>query len=361
MGFRFFATGAMAVICALFSIALVDQSVVGRTVAQEPQALIAKIVENAPKKWVEYEGVFTGKFRYSVRTSPFDRLAKEKKPATLERVECGAHGSMESVQREAGGGKSYAFVMNDLYAFELKATGPDKRWLATDVRVKSDVDYATVHMKGTPLITNKTFRYIGPFKACGIWLPDLFNNEGFKITAAKNMVRDGNGVVRFDFTFEPGEAGRKAFPKNGWVILDPNSWWRVCESEMDLEHAGSPDHVTSRWTVDCVLDGDLPVLKKITIDARGTENGKKIDFLTTMEYVVDRKESDPADFRLTAFGLPEPMGMPEVSRGTRWYVWFALAAVGALVGGGIVVMLRRRYSKASAASEARPEMKEGGP
>jgi hypothetical protein len=53
--------------------------------------------------------------------------------------------------------------------------------------------------------------------------------------------------------------------------------------------------------------------------------------------------------------------MPEVSRGTRWYVWFALAAVGALVGGGIVVMLRRRYSKASAASEARPEMKEGGP
>ncbi len=122
---------------------------------------------------------------------------------------------MESVQREADGAKSYAFVMNGLYAFEVKGTGPDKNWIATDVHVRSNGDYATVHMRGTSLITNKTFPYLGPFKACGIWLPDLFKKDGFKITAARNTVRGGNAMVQFDFTFDPRPGDEGGGPSQG--------------------------------------------------------------------------------------------------------------------------------------------------
>jgi hypothetical protein len=49
-----------------------------------------------------------------------------------------------------------------------------------------------------------------------------------------------------------------------------------------------------------------------------------------------------ADFTLTAFDLPEPMGMPPVSRGYRyWYLWFLLAGAGLLAAG---LLLRWRLA-----------------
>lgn len=66
---------------------------------------------------------------------------------------------------------------------------------------------------------------------------------------------------------------------------------------------------------------------------------------------------DEAEFRLSAFGLPEPVGVPGVERaGVRWYIWLALASAAcACVAAALVMVRRRRQRNAVGAAPAQPK------
>src|SRR5262249_483433 len=83
------------------------------------------------------------------------------------------------------------------------------------------------------------------------------------------------------------------------------------------------------------INGSKPVPEK---------NSKGMD--QTEDY--DLHEVDPPDdeFTLTAFGLPEPVGM-ETKRSSRAYLWFGLAPAGALALGYLLRRAARRRAERS--------------
>jgi hypothetical protein len=67
------------------------------------------------------------------------------------------------------------------------------------------------------------------------------------------------------------------------------------------------------------------------------------------------------EFRLSAFGLPEPMGVPPVDRhGIPWFMWLTLATVGVLGVSVTLVFFRKRYFRFEIPRETNTIAKEGG-
>ncbi len=106
-------------------------------------------------------------------------------------------------------------------------------------------------------------------------------------------------------------------------------------------------------------DAEFPMLKRMVLTDLGSEGNAEGETVTDLTLAL--RDVPAREFTLTAFGLPEPVGMPAVDRGgLPWYAWLSLAAVGVLVVGGIVVMLKRHYSRVSMPAEAARGTKEGG-
>ncbi|MBA2227964.1 hypothetical protein H0921_17535 [thermophilic bacterium 2918] len=65
--------------------------------------------------------------------------------------------------------------------------------------------------------------------------------------------------------------------------------------------------------------------------------------VVTSEYDLRDEGVEPLEreFTLSAFGLPEPVGV-EWERPVRWYLWLMLAGMVCLVAGGVFYWLSRR-------------------
>jgi hypothetical protein len=77
----------------------------------------------------------------------------------------------------------------------------------------------------------------------------------------------------------------------------------------------------------------LPVAKRAVRKIKGrSDTGDTFDNEWRFDYDLRVPRRLPAadEFRLSAFGLPEPMGMPGPRR-SHWYIWLALAGVGAIL------------------------------
>jgi hypothetical protein len=88
-------------------------------------------------------------------------------------------------------------------------------------------------------------------------------------------------------------------------------------------------------------------------DEVNTDTGKKV--VAKSEDNYDLK--DPAqlpeygEFTLSAFGLPEPMGMPAVTRRSSWwYLWFIVSALVCFAGAWYIRRRARIRMSASAVS-----------
>jgi hypothetical protein len=317
--------------------------------AQEPD-LRAKVRSEAPNKWAEYLTAFSGRLRESSATSYTDWLGDGKpKPRAKGTVQYGTHGALEYHQKmePAPGGGGYAFVLNEQYAFEVKRKSPEDQWLL--VAINLEPKGLTPHMEGVDMFTTKALGNIGPFYVGGgisSYLPEMFKKTNFQITRASPWERDSRTLVRFEFRLDtPAKKSRPAHTYQGWVVLDPDQFWRVCESEIQVDYADKSENMVVTSTVECKMEGEYPTLTKWTIEGKGTLLGKPFHQTTIVDYTVDRNDPDASEFRLTAFGLKEPMGVTW-SQPTRWWLWLSLSAVGAVALGVLLIKVKRRSSTA---------------
>jgi hypothetical protein len=91
--------------------------------------------------------------------------------------------------------------------------------------------------------------------------------------------------------------------------------------------------------------GPVPLLNKAhSVEEWTLTDGKKMTIRSDIEFKVSRPAREPADeeFRLTAFGLPEPVGIAMPKRPTPRYVWFLIAAAGLGVLAVLFRVLARR-------------------
>jgi hypothetical protein len=90
-------------------------------------------------------------------------------------------------------------------------------------------------------------------------------------------------------------------------------------------------------------EGAYPPLKLIEETRRDRQEPTASELACRIEFTKFTRVPplDEAEFRLSAFGLPEPLGVTW-SKPTPWYLWLSLAGVLCLMGGGVFYRLKRR-------------------
>jgi hypothetical protein len=152
--------------------------------------------------------------------------------------------------------------------------------------------------------------------------------------------------VRFDamkglLLIEFGEgAGNTAVEDQ--VYVDPNHDWRVVERRVKTPTLVSVD----RWAYGVSVGGlEFPTEFKSSIKYKDAKAHPDMEII---EQLVSLKLTDktPDDFRLSAFGLPEPVDVAPPAKPTRWYLWIlVVAGVSAALSFGFAYWRRRRQAR----------------
>jgi hypothetical protein len=319
---------------------------------QPTEALKQRLLAEAPARWEEYarrseelQGVVSlvstntrNNFRQDTRTA---YKTNGRSRLVITKLKDEANGKVEREYEEV-------FGYNPRYAFTLSRKSPDAPWVLTNyVEMREGVDLGQMGRRQSTSyfgVVNK------PVKFHMYFLVDLVRDSGFRIGECRQVQVDGRNLVEVAFTYNFTENNWKSNWK-GKLLLDPERYW-CCHS------------------VDGVLKGDYVggTLKHRNTQSDNAEDGLPLS--RAWEYVGDWRSSngevtnrqtlkceaqlsrpdtlpDDAEFTLSAFGLPEPVGVTW-EKPSRTYLWIlAAAGVSVALALGFRYLARRRAAQAA--------------
>lgn len=224
--------------------------------------------------------------------------------------------------------KGSAVCWNSLYAFALKAQREGKGWVVRQVEVSPpDRNELVKAMLGN----GHDFEELHPlsgwyYKCCSHYL------EGGQLIFGE-IVENGDTAI-YKFTLSTRFDGKDNLPQDKYVgemTLAVDSNYAIVASSMAKVVGGLPS-ATFRLNFQREIVGGKATKLVNSFDSVGER-----EILSFGQY--DATSPDPTVFRLTHFGLPEPVGVVW-DRPTPLYVWlFAGAAASAI----IAVLLTRLY------------------
>jgi hypothetical protein len=146
-------------------------------------------------------------------------------------------------------------------------------------------------------------------------------------------------MLRIEFTSVTGT------PAENVIYVDPSHGWRVVERRVEASTAAETD----RWTYGVVVGGvEFPSEFKTLTTFKGASAPPNME-ITGRLIRLQVTEKTPEDFRLSAFGIPEPVDVGPPPNPTRWYLWL-LAAAGCCAAFSLgFAYLRRRQRRHAAA------------
>jgi LPXTG-motif cell wall-anchored protein len=155
--------------------------------------------------------------------------------------------------------------------------------------------------------------------------------------------------VEFDNSHELESNAKDFDPVQGGVLLlDPNRYWCVRGCELRNRYIDAEALINEKVQLRDPSE-NLPVPKQIvSVSNQKRSMGEHLVVKTMMEFELYEPSRLPPDkeFSLSAFGLPEPLGV-SWSR-TPWYLWVGLAGIlFLLVGAGFYWLKRRRQAAGS--------------
>jgi hypothetical protein len=149
---------------------------------------------------------------------------------------------------------------------------------------------------------------------------------------------EAKGLLRIEFK----NLVVKKFPAVHKMWVDPSHGWRMVEYQSRFDTSVE----TARMSYGVAVEGvEFPSEIK-TVDRFTQANGRP-DFETTERLIsVKLTDKTPDDFRLSAFGLPEPVDVTPLAKPTRWYLWIlVVAGVSAALSFGFAYWRRRRQAR----------------
>ncbi|MBI2807077.1 MAG: hypothetical protein HYX68_19020 [Planctomycetes bacterium] len=183
----------------------------------------------------------------------------------------------------------------------------------------------------------------------------MITEAGFKLEKVGELTRDGRKLAKIEFTYTPpkinvevvnGRPVRRDMHmtkmRGGWMVLDPERNWSLQESSLDLVGGEKNTCIVEYAKSDSGVFLPSRVFEK--------DNAVSVWEVTFSDLTI--RDIPEKEFTLTAYGLPEPMGVVWPSP-TRWYLWITLAAVGAVVLGFVLRKLQRRYQTPKAVEPAK--------
>lgn len=218
---------------------------------------------------------------------------------------------------------------NPYYYFRLGNT-PEKGWRIIDLKFPvADKLIPECHL-GFPIAsTTRSQDYL-----------NLARDQTVRIIAYRDAVWETRGTKELSIEFEaPDPVEKKTITLRGKCYFSPADGWVCCGEEFGA--------IRTVYFYNPRVNTELP----LPLRAEERLDGKLIftTFITEFRNVAPYNE---VEFRLSAFGLPEPPGMPVVDvGGSRWYLWFIGAAVASL-GTGWYFWRRIQRRKLAAVSES---------
>jgi hypothetical protein len=247
---------------------------------------------------------------------------------------------------------SFAFGVNSKYSFTLSKRLSQPDWVLkgsrmTDAAPDPKVDVKKLEQYGRRIGRLTSTHLVDHFSVYAKRLTDLLKNKQITIQSITQPEAGGRYVK---VAFVPAGAEKALSGDPDWAILDREALYCVRESR-----------ATELWpeSVRCVfttkynyeMSEGFPWLKDYTEHVEViAPSGKLADYENKKVIrVVSRKPIRETECTLTAFGLPEPVGVTWPKR-TPVYVWI-------LLGGGacLVLALGLRYVARRAARKSTPQ------
>jgi hypothetical protein len=135
----------------------------------------------------------------------------------------------------------------------------------------------------------------------------MIESPDFVLQSVETVESEGEPLVRVEFDYVPDDPFLTRV-RGGFVLLDPNRYWLIREVRTKGDWGGgSVGEIIIYQEFDSSLD-ELPLPTHRQEHWIGiTEEGESAHHVAeTWCEGWKRSSEDEADFRLTAFGLPEP-------------------------------------------------------
>ncbi len=227
-------------------------------------------------------------------------------------------------------------VQNPKYMFELHRAQKDNDWAVA--RVGASLFKAT-NSTSPAYFVNWVNRLPVTFGIMFGPLQFTLDDPGFSVLSVSSIEENGRELVQVVFDYFPKEDVEIRTLRAGTVWLDPQRLWTFSRFDARMDMGGRIVTAVCQFQYK-EGSGKFPILERTT--QRMKDPAQDYDAVMIDEF--DLKEADPAEseFRLSAFGFPEPKGVVW-EEPSRWYLWFiGLALCAAATGWYFQRRARRR-------------------
>jgi hypothetical protein len=303
------------------------------TVADEPlskDTLLAKAVEAWKQSSAQLDGMcITWKeIRHEIRA------VEKKDEINTYRYVLNTQGDMFSLQTIAVGSPktgSFIVVQNDDYAFEVGQEMKEDEWYIE--YYGSPDNNAIQSPKDNEIAVLKT-----PWAIFSVPMWDIVNDPSFMIQGLKYQKGETKDDVFLKFSLNSTGEGNIGEIKGGEILFAPDRYWIIKEYSLNLKHKNEPGTFQIKVKASYNDADGIPLMTRQEYTLL-IPSGQ----ITWTSEIESREKSvlTAADFRLTAFGLPEP-------KADSWSTARILLAVSGLIL--IAVALWIMFSKHKTAS-----------
>lgn len=314
-------------------------------------ALLARFLKEAPAAWERYAAQaesFQGSFQFDTTTSQGlvarnEYVIKKNGSATL--VESTGRLSTNGQQRYHD---RNVYAINADYVFSLVKKKEDAPWLLTEYHDLRD-DSVPEYMRRQ--FDDAAIPCFDLMTVEGLRLAKLVRKEGIRFVSCRKSVNTGDDLieVRFDYPHPvPSGSTRDSFEpvRSGKLVLDPARFWCLRYYEVQVLTTSGRGTRTFKVLELSTTGESVPVPRSTVFQGVFERSDGKISNERRFEYQLRLPRRLPADdeFRLSAYGLPEPIEYASRRAGTRWYLWLAIGGIVCIAVAGVVYRFRGRLT-----------------
>jgi hypothetical protein len=266
--------------------------------------LVERVKVEAPKGWEDY-AMASKMYQGQVFVEKVDNKTQEKLWAfeyNFKRNGCWLVTTSKGLVKNRN---AVTVGKNSKYAFKLQQNNPEDGWaLVAFDSVPAD---GISNVVGLDCENHKKFSdtALAPLYLYSTYLPDLLPMPGVTIVDARPRDVDGARLIECAISYNPPQKSQTPIRK-ATVLLDPEHMWILRGYSFDGEWSNAKGMVTAEL-VYARLD-ESPILKKIIRHDLMEGVGPGSDGTCSSHFMMSTIAAPESEFKLSAFGLPEPEG-----------------------------------------------------
>lgn len=251
-----------------------------------------------------------------------------------------SHEKLTHPNGERADEKHTCFGRNEDYAFQLTKTHEDAPWILRRLALRStDPDRAYINRYLHIFLSSIDLRSLLVEDQL---LPRIVKSPASSGLKYSQVEHGGQALVALELDYHPTNnektvLGLPARSMHARVLLDPSRSFVACEATTTRNGGKSERHEAIK------CDAEHPLIVRSRV-AEWNKGGKHYTATHNAEIVSYDRHFAPEDFRLSAFGLPEPEGFEQ---GRVGYIpWILGMAAVTLILGGLWRMSRKKSNPA---------------